>query len=125
MGIYKELYKKTHLLIKHNKTDLTHHDKKTLKGNPNKPFLHITRELGTAYFLLDDCSNMEELEELGEIINFYLKEKPLLILYHDQKEGFKTLNIKQAEELFRNYKEREERRAKIKAIEEEQRNIFL
>lgn len=123
MGTYKELYKKTHLLIKHNVSDLTVHDKKMIKNNPGKPFLHITRDLGTTMFFLDDCSNMkelEELEQLGEIVNFYLKEKPLLILYHDDQKGFKKLNSKQAKELFRNYKEREKRIAKIKAIEEEQ-----
>lgn len=119
MKTYKELYKKTHLLIKHNKSDLTAHDKKTLKDNPNKPFLHITRELGTACFLLDDCSDTEELDQLEEMVNFYIKENPLLILFYDQK-GFKSLNIKQAQELFRSYREAQERKARLKELEEEQ-----
>lgn len=119
--IYKELYSLTQGLIKHYKTDLTVHDKRIIKDNHNKPFLHITRATGTAMFVLDDCKQLDQLDRLEEMVRFHLKEsRPLLILYHDSKKGFKKLNSKQAEEIFRKYREGEERKARIEAIEEEQ-----
>jgi|SRR5690625_7661527 len=125
METYNKLHEMTYKLIKHHRTDLTVHDKKTIQNNPNKPFLHITRDLGTTMILLDDCSNTEELNQLEKIVKFYLNENPLKILYYNQQKGFKRLSRKQTEDLFRNYKEREKRKAKIKAIEEDQANEFI
>lgn len=54
MSVYEQL----HALVAHHiqsyKEDLTKHDRNAIEAHPERPFLHITRKLGTWFFAMSD-----------------------------------------------------------------------
>lgn len=81
-SIYNQLEKISLPLLTSFSTDLTEHDKRTLsdyKGN----FIHITRGTGTALIKLKKYNCTEERDGEKCLLDHYLNQDPLLIVYFD------------------------------------------
>ena len=140
--IFKQLYKATVKEVEHYKTDFSH-DQKSIKENPGKQFLHITRKTGThlaMFFNSEDypkagervkylfgTANREELLQGNfETLQYYIKNDPISAHYYNGQK-LKRIKIDEAAGIYEMYLKamkntwREEEDAKINQFKQEER----
>lgn len=122
-SIYNQLEKISLPLLTRFSTDLTEHDKRILsnyKGN----FIHITRKTGTALIKLKKYNCIEQRDGEKCLLDYYLNQDPLLIVYFDGSK-LKKITPDQAIEKAQIYFDREIESININIEEKAGPNNFI
>ncbi len=126
MDVYKELERKALSLIESFQRDLTYHDKRVIRKNPDCPFLHFTGRSGTNIIMMppanDECwplfreripylfGDADRFEILAGKTNYYeatrdIGDRRKLILHYDGTR-LKEITMSNAEEIIWGYRRR-------------------
>lgn len=140
-SIYTDLKNRVFKHLENFQEDLTTHDKRTIKNNPGKKFIHITRKTGThisifystsdypkpgerVKYLFSATANREELLKSNlDTFNFYKDSSPLKFHYFDGNK-LHEINAEKADKIYKEYQQSilnkwEEQRQELNRLHEE------